>query len=102
MRKLTGFLCIFLLVFTMAVTSHALVFEYDEGGYVVPDGNNQIAQYKYPLYLPEYPIIYLNHSNVVKWTINDVSMINDLPDQEEYLNVVFHGIYNGSEPDADN
>ncbi len=51
--------------------------------------------------LPYTEFFTMGHDDIYEWTLNDLGAVNDLEGEQEYLNVVFHGIYNDMEPDND-
>jgi hypothetical protein len=91
---------IFLVLFLVSAGS-ATVVQYDAGTYVTPEGYSQIGYYANPTYLPWSESFSMGHDDIYEWTLNDLSAVADLEDEQEYLNVVFHSIYNNMEPDDD-
>lgn len=101
MKKMVMVLGILLLTFSLATMGSASVMQYDSGTYVTPDEYTEIGYYANPAYLPWHEVFTMGHNDIYEWTLHDLYAINDLEDQDEYLNVVFHGIYNDMEPDDD-
>ncbi len=101
MKKIIGLLGAVFLLFFMVSVGSATVMQYDNGTYVSPEGYSQIGYYANPLYLPWSESFTMGHDDIYEWTMNDLAAVSDLEDEQEYLNVVFHGIYNDIEPDND-
>lgn len=101
MKKTIGLLGAVLLIFTMASAATAAVMQYDGGTYSTPEGYSQIGYYANPDYLPWTETFSMGHNDIYEWTLSDLWAVSDLEGEPEYLNVVFHSIYNDMEPDND-
>ncbi|SPD76103.1 exported hypothetical protein [uncultured Desulfobacterium sp.] len=83
MKKLIGILCGVFLVFVVAGSAMATVFQFDPGSYEMPDENVQLASLSYSAGL--------DHSRYYYMQIPDVVSIPD-----GNLNIVFHNLYDNS------
>jgi hypothetical protein len=101
MKKTIGLLGAVFLILVMVSAATGDVMQYDGGTYTTPEGYSQIGYYANPTYLPWSESFSMGHDDIYEWTLTDLGAISDLEDEPEYLNVVFHGIYNDIEPDDD-
>lgn len=101
MKKTIGLLGMVFVIFFTVSAATATVMQYDGGTYSTPEGYTQIGYYANPVYLPWSESFSMGHNDIYEWTLSDLWAVSDLENEPEYLNVVFHGIYNNTEPDDD-
>lgn len=101
MKKFIVLLESMFLLLAVTTFAGASVMQYDNGAYTTPEGYSEIGYYANPTYLPWHESFTMGHNDIFEWTFSDLSYITDLDGQDEYLNVIFHGIYNNYEPNDD-
>jgi hypothetical protein len=101
MKRIYSYIGGAFLLFFLISTANATVIVHDGGTYDTPEGYSEVGYYASPTYLPYNEFFSMSHDHLYEWTLTDLSTINDIEGEDEYLNVIFHSIYNDFEPEED-